>query len=228
MELAEKSPKDPIAIEVLTQVVRVVNAVDSLTQVAWEMSTTVFPEGGKYNSGGRAVALFLRDHARSDKVGLVCERMSYGLCKEYEKFLREALETHPNKDVQGLACLALAQFLNSRLQKIDLVKARPEFAKRYEGLFGKDYFTELERQDRAKASKEIEALFDKAAEAYGDVKLPFGSTVGERAKSELVEIRNLVIGKQALDIEGEDQDGTNFKLSDYRGKVVLLDFWQEL
>jgi cytochrome oxidase Cu insertion factor (SCO1/SenC/PrrC family) len=33
------------------------------------------------------------------------------------------------------------------------------------------------------------------------------------------------IGKEAPEIEGEDIDGNRFKLSDYRGKVVLLDFW---
>jgi len=32
-------------------------------------------------------------------------------------------------------------------------------------------------------------------------------------------------GKLAPDIEGEDIDGQKFKLSEYRGKVVLLDFW---
>ena len=31
--------------------------------------------------------------------------------------------------------------------------------------------------------------------------------------------------KTAPDIVGTDQDGKEFKLSDYRGKVVLLDFW---
>jgi hypothetical protein len=35
----------------------------------------------------------------------------------------------------------------------------------------------------------------------------------------------LEIGKVAPDIEGEDIDGVKFKLSDYRGKVVVLDFW---
>jgi hypothetical protein len=32
-------------------------------------------------------------------------------------------------------------------------------------------------------------------------------------------------GKPAPEIEGKDLDGVPFKLSDYRGKVVLLDFW---
>jgi len=35
----------------------------------------------------------------------------------------------------------------------------------------------------------------------------------------------LTVGKLAADIEGEDIDGKKFKLSDYRGKVILLDFW---
>jgi cytochrome oxidase Cu insertion factor (SCO1/SenC/PrrC family) len=32
-------------------------------------------------------------------------------------------------------------------------------------------------------------------------------------------------GKLAPEIEGDDIDGQKFKLSEYRGKVVLLDFW---
>ena len=32
-------------------------------------------------------------------------------------------------------------------------------------------------------------------------------------------------GEKAPDISGEDVDGKEFKLSDYRGKVVVLDFW---
>ena len=60
------------------------------------------------------------------------------------------------------------------------------------------------------------------------MKLPGGDAVAERAKVELFEIRNLSVGKEAPDIEGEDQEGKRFKLSDYRGKVVLLDFWSRV
>jgi cytochrome oxidase Cu insertion factor (SCO1/SenC/PrrC family) len=34
-------------------------------------------------------------------------------------------------------------------------------------------------------------------------------------------------GDLAPEITGKDADGKSFKLSDYRGKVVLLDFWFE-
>jgi peroxiredoxin len=37
-------------------------------------------------------------------------------------------------------------------------------------------------------------------------------------------VRRLTIGKVAPDIEGPDLDGVDFRLSDYRGKVVLLTF----
>ena len=50
-------------------------------------------------------------------------------------------------------------------------------------------------------------------------------TLGEYADRALFEIENLTVGKIAPDIEGEDLDGEPFKLSDYRGKIVMLDFW---
>ena len=77
------------------------------------------------------------------------------------------------------------------------------------------------------ATREAEAFFERAARKYGDVKIPDGGTVGAKARAELFEIRHLSVGKEAPDIEGEDQDGKRFKLSDYRGKVVLLDFWHQ-
>jgi hypothetical protein len=180
---------------------------------------------GEDTARGRAFQLIGRDHIRSDRLGPLCQRVSYGFCREYETFLRAALAKNPHKNVRAMACLALGHFLNGRLQRIDLCKAQSELAREFAGLFGKEYLAELLRQDRDRAMKGIEAVFTQAAEKYGDVKLPEAGTVAERAKAELFEIRNLSIGKEAPDVEGEDQDGKRFKLSGYRGKVVLLDFW---
>lgn len=36
---------------------------------------------------------------------------------------------------------------------------------------------------------------------------------------------DLEVGKVAPDIEATDLDTVAFKLSDYRGKIVVLDFW---
>ena len=38
-------------------------------------------------------------------------------------------------------------------------------------------------------------------------------------------MENLRPGKPAPEMEGKDLEGAAFKLSEYRGKVVLLDFW---
>ncbi len=51
------------------------------------------------------------------------------------------------------------------------------------------------------------------------------SAHGKRAASTIFEIERLQIGMEAPDIAGEDLDGVAFQLSDYRGKVVVLDFW---
>lgn len=52
-----------------------------------------------------------------------------------------------------------------------------------------------------------------------------GKQVVNKAKRRLFALQNLGIGKVAPDIVGKDTDGVEFKLSDYRGKVVMLDFW---
>ena len=87
--------------------------------------------------------------------------------------------------------------------------------------------TALQRRDRALAVKEAETYFERADKEFGDVKVPYGDTVGQKSKSELHEIRYLSVGKEVQEIEGDDQDGKRFKLSDYRGKIVLLYFWSE-
>jgi hypothetical protein len=214
--LAEKYPNDPIALAALTEAV-------------WQVNGTPWPVEmvGRDEARPRAFALLRRDHIRSDKIGTLCERISYGLCAEYEPFLREVLEKNPHKEVRAQACLALARFLSNRSLRLDVVLEQPALARELADLYGKDYLEGLRREDRSKAAREAEVLLVQATRDYGDVKLPDGVTVAEKAEPELFGLRHLSVGKVAPDIEGVDQDGVNFKLSDYRGKVVLLDFWSE-
>jgi hypothetical protein len=218
LELVENNPKDPIALEALTQVV---------TMEYWLNTHTSHPGWGKESRQARAIALMLRDHLESDKLGDACKRVNYGFRQECETFLRTVLEKSPHREVRGQACLRLAQFLLSRLDRFDLLNDQPELARRYERLYGKDYLEALHQQDRAKVTKEAEILYEQAIEKYSDVKMMYGEIVGETARTELFEIRHLAVGKEAQEMEGIDQDGQRFKLSDYRGKVVLLYFWSE-
>jgi len=56
-------------------------------------------------------------------------------------------------------------------------------------------------------------------------KLAEGTILGDRIAAPEFEKSSLQIGMESPDIVGEDLDGVTFKLSDYRGKVVVLDFW---
>jgi hypothetical protein len=214
--LAEKYPNDPIAL-------------DALTEAVWQVNSTPWPVEmvGRDEARPRAFALLRRDHIRSGKLGPLCERISYGLCAENDPFLREVLEKNPHKEVRAQACLALARFLSNRSLRLDMVLEQPARAREFADLYGKEYLEGLRRQDRTKAAEEADALLVRATRHYGDVKLPDGETVAEKAEPELFGVRRLSIGKVATDIDGVDQDGVKFKLSDYRGKVVLLDFWSE-
>jgi hypothetical protein len=140
----------------------------------------------------------------AERLTMACQQLSLREAAAVEPFLR-ALEKDRRREVQGVACLTLAQILKGR----------------------SDALNDKDAKAAARARKESEELFGRAADKYADVKIPYGGSVGEKAKSELFELHHLSIGMQAPGIEGEDQDGKKFKLSDYRGKVVLLDFWSQ-
>ncbi|MHC5065275.1 MAG: peroxiredoxin family protein [Planctomycetota bacterium] len=49
--------------------------------------------------------------------------------------------------------------------------------------------------------------------------------IAETARRHAFKLENLQVGMVAPDIVAKDLDGVEFKLSDYRGKVVVIDFW---
>jgi len=218
MDFLEQHPKEPFALEGLTQVI---------TMEYWLNNHTQHPGWGTNSPQAKAITQLLRDHLQSDQLVETCKRVNFGFRQECETFLRTVLEKNPHRDVQGAACLRLAQLLAGRVEKLDVLKDQPELIRRYEGLFGKDFIQELQRRDQGAVMKEAEALYEKARDKYGDVKLPWDETVGQVAARDLNEIQYFAVGKVAPELKGEDQNGQPLELSAYRGKVVLLYFWTE-
>src|SRR4029077_2952026 len=83
IELAEKNAKEPFAVDALIWVV----------------------EQGGGKSLPRVLELLERDHLSSDKLGKVCQRLSFGNDKQSEGFLRTLAEKSPHIAVQGSALL---------------------------------------------------------------------------------------------------------------------------
>ncbi len=67
-------------------------------------------------------------------------------------------------------------------------------------------------------------LLERVVAEYGDVAYRAG-TYGKEAEGCLFELDHLQIGMVAPDFETLDENGAQWKLSDYRGKVVIVDFW---
>ncbi len=85
----------------------------------------------------------------------------------------------------------------------------------------------MQRYDAAgatdEAAKVLVAELGMLRDKHGELPQFSGRTWKEALEQE---IRPFVIaGTTAPEIEGVDLEGVHFKLSDYRGRVVLLDFW---
>ena len=67
---------------------------------------------------------------------------------------------------------------------------------------------------------------DKKRALYNELSTKYAETrYAKLGQSSLFELDKLQVGMVAPDFEIEDENGAKWKLSDYRGKVVVLDFW---
>lgn len=225
--LAEKYPKDPVALNALRQAVQTVGTTDSAAINAWEHNPKNSIASVKEDDVIKIVTLLTRDHLNSKQLGLVCDRMRYGYRMKFLNFLDEVTQKSPHREVRGIASIARAQFLIDRANMARLLKDRPALRKSYASIFGKSYPKRISQLASNFWSLQIIAMLETAQEQYGDVKTRQDHTVGEIAKAALYEQQHLAVGMVAPDIKGKDEHGKPFKLSDYRGKVVLLYFWNE-
>jgi hypothetical protein len=210
LKLAEKNPKDPAAIDALIWIVMHIPAMKSAPQVP----------------RGKAIHILIRDHVQIEKMADLCQFLTAAQDEDGQHLLRVLLEKSKYRSAQGQACFALAKQADNRVQLARQFRDDPDTAKRYASFMGKEAIEALVKANPAKLSKEAETLYEQVVRDFADLTDARGNKLGEMAKKRLDALRHpILVGKPAPEIEGEDIDGRKVKLSDYRGKVVLLDFW---
>jgi peroxiredoxin len=181
--------------------------------------------GGPSDRSERAIAIMAIDHVRDERMGDVCQQISdFFHLPAAEKLIRTVLDQNPSRTAKGLACHALAQYLNYQAHIAGRLRGNPDWIPNFEQSRGKDRIGTFMREKDPNTLKEEAAKFlERAISEYGDVR--YGQrTLAEVAEGELFDLRQLKIGEVAPEIDGEDTDGKRLKLSDYRGKVVVLTF----
>jgi hypothetical protein len=216
VRIAEKHPKDSAALDALL----------------WAARHASRPRNQPDSPFARARKALVRDHLDSPQIGPFCLALRY----ESEDpttpdLLRHVWTKNPDKRAQAQAGFALAKLLRRRASwPRSFQEMTAEQVASFEKAYGKEAVAALRRVDADAETKEAEAVLERLTQDqdYAAALVDRGNNkvaVGDLARRELFEIRRLQPGQPAPETVGADIDGRPFKLSDYRGKVVLLDFW---
>jgi sulfite reductase alpha subunit-like flavoprotein len=177
------------------------------TAVAAQALLWVLQNTSQKQSGYEAFETLIEDHGASAETGRACLVVRYDPSGKVAELLERARKKSTSPAVRGKATYALAHYWLLASERLEASEAHGT------------------RTNRADIVKRADALFEEVTTTYANEEFSGKRTLGDAAQAALFEMRNLAIGKVAPDIEGEDLDGVKFKLSDYRGKVLVLDFW---
>lgn len=161
----------------------------------------------------KAMKLLFEKYSDSPALVELYQPLVFGLPGEETESRLKLMMNSSHKDVAGAGTLGMAEYLTNLNSMKESVKENP-------GRVPNEEYVKT----REIGEEETAELFRKVVNDYASVAIGT-STAGEKAESALFELDNLRVGKTAPDIEAEDIEGVAFKLSEYRGKVVLLDFW---
>lgn len=140
------------------------------------------------------------------------QQARYALVELTDTYIESEVMADVAMQVRGLAYGPGAQFFVTALDTI--LEESPHRNAKAAALMAKgELGAMMGESDAAKA------LFTRLKDEFGD------TPAAAAAKGWIFELENLQVGMVAPDFESTDQAGVAFKVSDYRGKVTVLDFW---
>ncbi len=157
------------------------------------------------------IVQIVRAHFMNDpRMGQLCASLAYRAEEGSVAILKDVAAGHPDRKVRGQATYAFGLRCRYTAQEI---------------YAGRDRTVGESDQCLADARRS----FTKVTTDYADVASADGTfRLADKATAEMVRIANLPnlkVGKIAPEITGEDLGGKALKLSDHRGKVVVVCFW---
>jgi thiol-disulfide isomerase/thioredoxin len=231
LALARANPADPAAFDALS----------------WML--TYSPHGP---AADEALELLARNHADSPRLGPVLKRLAPARSEATEALLRAVLAKNANREIQAQACYGLALLLEARANRpapalpLAQAPAQDEAVPEVEDDAKKTARDEATESPRDGAI----ALYTRLGNDYGTLKFAGKTTYGDHARAGLARLNpagpggisarrsspataadaegpplGLEVGMRAPEIEGLDTNGRPMRLSDFRGNVVVLDFW---
>ncbi len=165
---------------------------------AGDLLAWIATSGANTSVGPKATDRLLEKYPEHPGIERLCMMLGQGYMPKSAETLKQIMEKSTKAKVKAAAALGLAKIGATQTDKL---ADKPE---------------ELE-----KSAAEAEKYFAMAIELYGSD----NAAQQKDVERELKAFRTFRVGKEVPEISGTDLDEKAFKLSDYRGKVVLLDFW---
>ncbi len=162
---------------------------------AWIWIVSIAGNVNDLPSRPAALDVLLSEYLQSPRLVDLPPKLRYADFAAGEAALRKMLDGSPHAPVKASALYTLA------------------------GIALGDSDTSPAKRDEAKE------LFSRLSVEFGEVPTTRGGTYGAVAERNLFEIDHLQVGMVAPDFEAVDENGVPFKLSDSRGKVVVVVFW---
>ncbi len=165
--------------------------------------------GGPQNKEGcwaRVLRAIERDHIERPQIGKLTRQLAGSGDEASVTLLKAIMEKNPDKKIQARACKAILGIHRERIDVSARLEKDPTLRASIEKERGKEYVARV-LEEVAVSKKQVEALQKLLEGKYAEFVL------------------DLSVGKMAPEAVSMDLAGKKVKLSDLKGKVVVLDFW---
>lgn len=227
---------DAVIPQILEAVSQDVDSAIAFELLEWVINNKRIRTHALQSHGFRAIQLLRDFHIFRSPIAGICRTIGWTWDPEHEpatEFLTIAAKRNPAPANRAYATFALARITKRRAENLAFRDMGARCISSLDQNFKGAFPNTQERIDWKVILHQAEQLFEAVLEKHADIpSFPAGiglrrprETLGEQAIVELYECRHLEVGKIAPEIEGEALNGLKFKLSDFRGHAVLLNFW---